>query len=76
MRCAPHWWREDSSHRLGSLAWGPKSSGGAFSSHFAEIMKVLGLDLTDDSLAETPQRVAKMYVGEIFGGLNTNTFLD
>lgn len=37
---------------------------------FAEIMDVLGLDLTDDSLRETPLRVAKMYVKEIFSGLN------
>jgi len=39
-------------------------------SHFAEIMKILGLDLKDDSLKGTPQRVAKMYVKEIFSGLN------
>jgi len=38
--------------------------------HFTEIMEVLGLDLTDDSLKGTPQRVAKMYVDEIFCGLN------
>ncbi len=37
--------------------------------HFAEIMDALGLDLTDDSLKETPNRVAKMYVDEIFSGL-------
>ncbi len=37
---------------------------------FAEIMDVLGLDLTDDSLKGTPNRVAKMYVDEIFSGLN------
>jgi len=37
---------------------------------FAEIMDALGLDLTDDSLKGTPKRVAKMYVKEIFGGLN------
>jgi len=37
---------------------------------FAEIMQTLGLDLTDDSLNGTPQRVAKMFVKEIFGGLN------
>jgi len=37
---------------------------------FAEIMDVLGLDLTDDSLRGTPNRVAKMYVDEIFSGLN------
>ena len=35
-----------------------------------EIMDTLGLDLTDDSLKGTPLRVAKMYVNEIFGGLN------
>ncbi len=37
---------------------------------FEEIMDVLGLDLTDDSLKGTPKRVAKMYVEEIFSGLN------
>ncbi|MFD1552162.1 GTP cyclohydrolase I FolE [Putridiphycobacter roseus] len=37
---------------------------------FAEIMETLGLDLTDDSLKATPKRVAKMYVKELFGGLN------
>ena len=38
--------------------------------HFEIIMKELGLDLTDDSLQGTPQRVAKMFVQEIFSGLN------
>lgn len=38
--------------------------------HFAGIMRVLGLDLDDDSLQNTPKRVAKMYVKEIFSGLN------
>lgn len=37
---------------------------------FREIMEVLGLDLNDDSLKETPKRVAKMYVKEIFKGLD------
>jgi GTP cyclohydrolase I len=37
---------------------------------FREIMDILGLDLTDDSLSGTPHRVAKMYVKEIFSGLN------
>jgi GTP cyclohydrolase I len=41
---------------------------------FTEIMNVLGLDLTDDSLAETPKRVAKMYVNEIFWGLDYEAF--
>ncbi|MCS6822760.1 MAG: GTP cyclohydrolase I FolE [Cytophagaceae bacterium] len=38
--------------------------------HFFEIMHILGLDLTDDSLKGTPERVARMYVNEIFSGLN------
>lgn len=37
---------------------------------FAEIMDVMGLDLKDDSLKGTPNRVAKMYIDEIFSGLN------
>lgn len=42
--------------------------------HFTEIMKTLGLDLSDDSLMETPKRVAKMYVNEIFWGLDYDAF--
>ena len=38
--------------------------------HFKAIMETLGLDLSDDSLKGTPKRVAKMYVKEIFSGLN------
>ena len=38
--------------------------------HFKEIMHILGLDLDDDSLSGTPNRVAKMYVKEVFSGLN------
>ena len=38
--------------------------------HFTEIMETLGLDLNDDSLQGTPKRVAKMYVEEIFSGLD------
>lgn len=38
--------------------------------HFTQIMTILGLDLTDDSLRNTPRRVAKMYVKEVFSGLN------
>ncbi|MCB0621053.1 MAG: GTP cyclohydrolase I FolE [Saprospiraceae bacterium] len=37
--------------------------------HFREIMELIGLDLSDDSLQGTPRRVAKMYVQEIFSGL-------
>jgi GTP cyclohydrolase I len=38
--------------------------------HFEQIMETLGLDLTDDSLKGTPARVAKMYVEEVFSGLD------
>lgn len=41
---------------------------------FHDIMETLGLDLNDDSLIETPKRVAKMYVGEIFWGLDYEAF--
>lgn len=41
---------------------------------FRDIMETLGLDLTDDSLADTPKRVAKMYVGEIFWSLDFEAF--
>ena len=42
--------------------------------HFNPIMDTLGLDLTDDSLIDTPKRVAKMYVNEIFWGLDYDAF--
>lgn len=42
--------------------------------HFKEIMTILGLDLNDDSLKGTPKRVAKMYVQEIFSGLDPKNF--
>jgi GTP cyclohydrolase I len=41
---------------------------------FYDIMVTLGLDLTDDSLADTPKRVAKMFVNEIFWGLDYDAF--
>jgi GTP cyclohydrolase IA len=43
---------------------------------FREIMEALGLDLNDDSLCRTPYRVAKMYVKEIFSGLQVENFPD
>ena len=42
--------------------------------HFDHIVTILGLDLQDDSLMETPKRVAKMYVNEIFWGLDYDAF--
>jgi GTP cyclohydrolase I len=41
--------------------------------HMTEIMQLLNLDLSDDSLMETPHRIAKMYVDEIFSGWITPT---
>ena len=41
---------------------------------FADIAATLGLDLNDDSLRETPHRIAKMYVDEIFAGLDYSNF--
>lgn len=45
-------------------------------SHMAAVMEILGLDLTNDSLQKTPERIAKMYVQEIFSGLDEKNFPD
>ena len=42
--------------------------------HFKGVLEVLGMDLSDDSLRETPRRIAKMFVQEIFSGLDYTTF--
>ena len=42
--------------------------------HFECIMKTLGLDLTNDSLQKTPERVARMFVKEIFSGLDPRNY--
>ena len=42
--------------------------------NFKEIMETLGLDLSNDSLQNTPKRVAKMYVQELFRGLKEEAF--
>jgi len=42
--------------------------------NFQDIMETLGLDMNDDSLQDTPNRVAKMYVNEIFWGLDYEAF--
>tara|TARA_R110000744_G_scaffold359472_1_gene466784 strand:+ start:266 stop:916 length:651 start_codon:yes stop_codon:yes gene_type:complete len=46
----------------------------SIANHFYSIMGALGLDLSDDSLVDTPNRVAKMFVDEMFYGLNYNNF--
>ena len=43
-------------------------------SHMSSIMTTLGLDLNDDSLSETPSRVARMFVDEVFSGLDYRNF--
>lgn len=42
--------------------------------HMEEVLKTLGLDLSDDSLSDTPSRIAKMYVDELFYGLDYKNF--
>jgi GTP cyclohydrolase I len=42
--------------------------------HFTEILKTLGMDLSNDSLRDSPKRIAKMYVNEIFKGLDESNF--
>ena len=44
------------------------------SEHVRGILEVFGFDLADESLSQTPERVAKMYVDEVFSGLNEKTF--
>ena len=48
----------------------PKEKKEIIESHFFKIMETLGLDMTDDSLKGTPHRVSKMFVNEIFSGLD------
>ncbi|MDU3366199.1 GTP cyclohydrolase I FolE, partial [Proteus mirabilis] len=52
----------------------PSESKQQIKHHMTEVMKLLNLDLSDDSLAETPHRIAKMYVDEIFSGLDYHNF--
>jgi GTP cyclohydrolase I len=47
---------------------------GRIKAAMTEVVQVLGLDLSDDSLVETPHRIAKMYVDEIFSGLDYTRF--
>lgn len=60
----------DTPMRADAFLMGDETKIAAIEKHFREIMNILGLDLNDDSLQGTPHRVAKMYVKEIFSGLN------
>ena len=53
---------------------GPKPDLGEISTAFKNIMTQLKLDLSDDSLSETPDRIAKMFVNELFWGLDYDNF--
>lgn len=55
-------------------ALSPDTKKAKIAEHMTAVMQILGLDLTDDSLSETPNRIAKMYVDEIFAGLNYDNF--
>lgn len=61
-------------HHESLTAAGDDAKIDAIEVHMAEVMKILGLDITDDSLIETPRRIAKMYVQELFAGLKTDAF--
>jgi GTP cyclohydrolase I len=60
----------DTPMKPGAFDMSDKEKKERISNLFSEIMDVLGLDLTDDSLQGTPDRVAKMYIEEIFSGLD------
>lgn len=47
---------------------------GSITEDVRSMLSTIGMDLTDDSLADTPKRVAKMYVNELFWGLDYNNF--
>ena len=57
-----------------AVGHGPEEKRARIEANFTEILTTLGLDLTDDSLFDTPRRLAKMYVDEIFGGLDYRNF--
>ncbi|WP_392437443.1 GTP cyclohydrolase I FolE [Cruoricaptor ignavus] len=61
--------KEHTPLREDAFAISPEEKMEKIERHFAEIMHTLGLDMADDSLKDSPKRVAKMYVHEIFGGL-------
>ncbi|MCX7606828.1 MAG: GTP cyclohydrolase I FolE [Bacteroidia bacterium] len=68
-------WEENTSfHQETRAPLSPSAEGinteSAIAHHFAEIMRLLGLDLSDPSLRDTPRRVAKMYLRELFIGLD------
>lgn len=63
----------DTPMRINALDLSPNEKIARIEEHFRGIMETLGLDLTDDSLQGTPNRVAKMFVNEVFSGLDPAT---
>ncbi len=63
----------DTPMRPDAFALSPAEKIARIEQHFQGIMEVLGLDLADDSLQGTPKRVAKMFVNEVFNGLDPET---
>lgn len=55
-------------------SWSDEEKMAIIQKSFSDIMVTLGLDLSNDSLRDTPKRMAKMYVNEIFKGLNPDNF--
>jgi GTP cyclohydrolase IA len=60
----------DTPMRSDAFVLSPSQKVDKIAQHFKAIMETLGLDLTDDSLQGTPKRVAKMFVNEVFSGLD------
>jgi len=66
-----HWASSDDTPlRSDAFALSDKEKMVQIERHFHQIMDIMGLDMRDDSLRDTPRRVAKMFVKEIFSGLN------
>lgn len=63
----------DTPMRPDAFALAPEEKIARIERHFRGIMETLGLDLSDDSLKGTPKRVAKMFVNEVFSGLDPAT---
>ena len=69
----PHGTAIDTPLRPDAFAMAPDEKIACIEKHFRGIMETLGLDLSDDSLQGTPKRVAKMFVNEVFSGLDPTT---
>lgn len=63
-----------SSAEAAHMAASPLEPKAAIMEHVTAIMNIMGLDLSDDSLIETPKRVAKMFLNELFWGLDYENF--